>query len=57
MEAPKPFTQRPTSTLTAVDLDSRETTITLEEWHRQRDRRDETQIVVLHQPELLPLAS
>jgi hypothetical protein len=53
MEALKPITERPLWTMTAVDLQNLEMTLTLEEWHRQRDRDDDTNVVVLHEPDLL----
>ena len=37
MEALKPITQRPIWTMTAVDLQNLEMTLTIEEWHRVRD--------------------
>ena len=53
MDAPTTLTRRPIWTMTALDLQDLEMTLTRAEWHRYRDVVDDTWIVVPHQPQLL----
>jgi hypothetical protein len=52
MDAPATPTRLPIWTMTAVDLQDLQMTLTLAEWHRYRDSVDDTWIVVPHQPPL-----